>query len=170
MKTKLAIAMTLIGFASSNDVSAQFAPLAPLKTAANSTTDNFGRVKYLIDISRDAIDGFPDIAPPEVSRRFGSRHLDKAKNMARALELQYGLTVVDMTSWVGNSITAYLTVDEMERVRRDRRITLITENSPTSNWFSGPPWSDDSPVSPPNPAAYGMVPYGHAAMNGLFFT
>ena len=130
--------------------------------------DERGRVQYIVDFVRSAYDGFSDHAVPEVAQRFQSWKSHRSKNFARSFELQYGIVVDSVVSYIGPSITAYLTIEQMERIRRDPRVILVTENSPLT--YSSPPWSDSSPVSPPNPETYEMTSWGHAAVNGLTST
>lgn len=141
--------------------------LAPLHAARAPRIDADGRTLYLIDLVPHLQDRFPDSVPAEIAARFQLRHSGRAINMAHSLELQYGFITVDMTSWVGDSVSAYLTPGQVDRVRRDPRVTLVTESEP-QQFSVPPPWSDYSPVSPPNPWFYEMRSYGHSAMNGRY--
>lgn len=141
--------------------------LVPITHASSPIVDEKGRVQYLIDLVKDLHDQFPDIdTAANDLQRFAPRHGVRARNMARALERQYGISVINMTSYVGDSITAYMTSNTVELFRLDPRVIRITEASVAE--FSSPPWSDSSPVSPPNPWVYEMRSYGHTAMNGKF--
>ena len=145
---------------------AEFFRTAPVNQRPNPFSDQQGRVKHLISFAKGVADQFPDDAVPSMDGRFHFRHGNRAKNFVRSLELQYGLSAVGMTSWVGNTVTAYLDLNQVERLQRDSRVTMLTEIAPGVNRFAGPPWSDSSPVTPPDPYNYEMRSWGHVAVNG----
>jgi hypothetical protein len=86
--------------------------------------DEWGRVRYIIDLDDAATedyqgrkapnDGFPDYLKPET------------RLLAREMAAQYRFEPVSLTSWVGHSITAYLTDDQVALLKRDARVTAIT--------------------------------------------
>lgn len=162
-----ALLSIIVGLLLSTSASAEFFKAARFVSRPDPLIDVQGRVKYVVDFARSAADAFPDEATPELQQRFQPWKSDKSRNFARFLEVQYGITVDNVISYIGPSITAYLTVDEMERLRRDPRVILVTELSSATGQFSGPPWSDSSPVSPPDPENHGMRSWGHVAVNGL---
>lgn len=157
----------LLAFTVPWDASAEFFAAARFLSRPSPVMDEQGRIRYIVDFVKSAYDSYSDYATPEVAQRFQSWKSHRSKNFARALELQYGITAEGVISYVGPSITAYLTLDQMERLRRDPRVVLVTEASTATGRFSGPPWSDDSPVQPPDPENYGMRSYGHVAVNGF---
>lgn len=160
----------LIALAICGEASAEFFAAARFLSRPSPITDEQGRIRYIVDFAKPTYDSFSDHATPEVAQRFQPWKSNRSKNFARSLELQYGITVESVISYVGPSIAAYLTVEEMERLRRDPRVILVTEVSTATTRFSGPPWSDSSPVNPPDPENYGMTSWGHVAVNGLTST
>ncbi len=124
------IVMVLAGINSAVGQDASTAgTLAPLHRAdengKSALLDKLGRSLYLIDLA-------DHVAP----KRDGSMpikglaaHHDRAFLQVLAeLSLQYGFTPVSATSLVGKSVSAYLDAGQVEQLRRDARVTLITEN------------------------------------------
>lgn len=81
---------------------AQVAHVAPIHRAAKPEIDTQGRVQYIVDLVDDLQDRFPDQIDQTLAGRFAKWHQNRAKNMVRSFEVQYGLQATNMTSWVGN--------------------------------------------------------------------
>jgi hypothetical protein len=74
-------------------------------------------------------------------------HVPQVLNLVADYEKRYGFTRSNMTSWVGNSVTAFLTRAQVERLSQDPLVALLTEDS--YGTFSAPPpvplpWGDVS--------------------------
>jgi len=134
---------------------------APLwKSQREPIRDDQGRTQYMVSLTRDAADGFSDQVSDDLARRFSPRNTSKAKNMVASFERRYELEATDMTNWVGNTFTAYLTEEQVSALRDDPHVTLVTELDEGN--FSAP-WYDNP--SPPNPATE-TIPWGRTAVNG----
>lgn len=138
--------------------------LAPLHTATKPIVDGFGYSQYLVDFVAGTHDQFPDVDTADDSGRFAERHSAKARNMARTFEKRYGVTVINMTSYVGDSVTAHLSPAVLAQVRNDPSVALVTEVGEGQVELSGPPWSD-STTSPPS-STLQLQSWGWYAMNG----
>ncbi len=87
---------------------------APLwKSQREPIRDDQGRTQYMVSLTRDAADGFSDQVSDDLARRFSPRNTSKAKNMVASFERRYELEATDMTNWVGNTFTAYLTEEQV---------------------------------------------------------
>jgi hypothetical protein len=125
--------------------------------------DAAGRIFYIVDLADDAHEGFADVVTPQARGRFDQRHSAKAQNMVAAYEKQYGFEYTDMTSWVGNSFAAYLTQQQVDMLRADSRVVLVSEVIPAE--FSTPPWYDSTHAST-MPPYYETSSWGRNAVNG----
>lgn len=112
-------------------VEASSAVVAPLHEARSvgkeQITDDKGRIYYIVDLTDDAQEAYSDERTTLGRQRFHERHSGKAQNMLEAFEKQYGFEYVDMTSWVGNSFSAYLSKAQVENLRVDPRVLLVSE-------------------------------------------
>ncbi len=63
--------------------------------------------------------------------------------MVEAYEKKYGFEYVDMTSWVGNSFSAYLNKKQVEALRNDSGVAQIEEVI-EADVSSSPPWYNSS--------------------------
>jgi len=129
-----------------NSVEASNATLAPLHEARGvgkkQITDDKGLVYYIVDLVDHAQDAFSDARTAKGKQRFHERHSGKAQNMVEAFERQYGFDYVEMTSWVGNSFSAYLSQAQVENLRADPRVKLVSEVTEVT--LSAAPWYDST--------------------------
>lgn len=58
----------------------------------------------------------------------------------RAIEREYGITAVAMTSWTGKSFSAYVNVEVLERLKHDSRVASVDTVSKGTTEFSA--WAD----------------------------
>ncbi|MES2934325.1 MAG: hypothetical protein V4805_12660, partial [Pseudomonadota bacterium] len=125
--------------------------VAPVRAAAdvneNAIHDVQGRILYMVVLGKNAHKGFTAQRNTQQRANFEERHSDQAQNMVEAFEAKYGFVRVGMTSWVGNTFSAYLTLEQVKRLQRDPLVTAIEEAIPVSFSSAGPPWSNS-----PNPA------------------
>jgi len=147
MKFSFAVVITVvIAVVAATSVAAD-ETLAPINLAATSSktpiVDNAtGLISYIVDLAPHLQDGFPPTVTGEDLQRFNSRHSPQAINMVKWYEGQYGFQHTDMTSWVGNSFTAYLTQAQVDALRTDANVVLVTENTFVDSSVTPPPWSD----------------------------
>ncbi len=106
-------------------------------------TDNQGRTRYIIDFTKEATQGQPTHIGPGEPLNDGLPEWQKPemRYFAKGIAKKYGLTPVSTTSWVGNSITAYLTHGQVRALENDERVTLITQDR-YLGFSSNPPWED----------------------------
>jgi subtilisin family serine protease len=71
-------------------------------------------------------------------------HQPKVLNLVADFEKRFGFTRSGMTSWVGNSITGYLTTDQIAKLREDKAVHLISDNE-LGEFSAPPPYYDFSP-------------------------
>lgn len=104
---------------------------APLREAKlfgkKPIADEKGDVYYIVDLTKDEQEKYSDERTDLGKARFHERHSGKAQNMVEAFEKQYGFEYQNMTSWVGNSFSAYLNHDQVEKLRSDPRVELVSE-------------------------------------------
>jgi hypothetical protein len=143
--------------------------LAPINLAATNgeepIIDDTGRISYIVDLVDHLQDAFPDAVTSEDRQIFGSRPSSQAINMVKSYEQQYGFQHTDMTSWVGDSITAYLTQAQVDALRADPDVVLVTENTLADLSVTGPPWYDTTHSSSQPPYTE-TSSWGRNAVNG----
>ncbi|MDP4029535.1 MAG: S8 family serine peptidase [Gallionella sp.] len=148
---------------------ASSAAVAPLHEARSvgqqQITDGRGLVYYIVDLVDDAQEAYSDNRPALARQRFHERHPGKAQNMVEAFERQYGFNYVDMTSWVGNSFSAYLNKAQIENLRADPRVKLISEVVEATFSAAFPPWYN-STISSSQYPYYETHSWGRNAVNG----
>ena len=106
---------TLIAMLSVASSLASFAALAeaPYLQAAQPITDTQGRVQVIIDFRDDAHVSYAGESPlpvrpaPGVTPAFF--HQPRVLNLVADYETRYGFVRLGITSWVGNSVGAFLT-------------------------------------------------------------
>src|SRR3990167_8276769 len=136
-------------------------------SAATPITDNQGRIRYIIDFTKEATQGQPTHIKPGEPLNDGLPDWQKPemRYFAKGIAKKYGLTPLSTTSWVGNSITAYLTHGQVQALENDERVTLITQDMHLGfSSYVSPPWGD-SPPSPDVPDGE-KISWGTAAVNG----
>lgn len=148
---------------------------APLFEADENVSikDKSGRTLYIVDLKENTELAFPEERSAKGRQRFPVRHSGKVQNMAESFEQQYGLEAIDMTSWVGLSLIAYINKNQMEWLRGDPRVERIT--AATLIEFSTlPPWSNNpatfdaafDALVPLNAISPEVKPWGVQAVNG----
>ncbi len=102
-------------------------PEAPVVAGNGPIKDQEGRIHYIVDLRDDATKGYPNINPPQ--DKFPDYHKPKMRHLLKDIEKQYALSATNLNSWVANSFSAYLTPGQVEKLKKDKRVTLITENA-----------------------------------------
>jgi hypothetical protein len=69
------------------------------------------------------------------------QHQGKVINLLKHYEKKYGFERTGMTSWVKTSATAFLTPKQVDLLSKDKRVTLLTENS-FDEFSAAPPWNN----------------------------
>lgn len=86
--------------------------------------DSNGNARYIVDLTDEASAPYIGKAPP-VDRLAGHTKAEM-RNLARELSDRYGFEPWGVTSWVGNSIIAHLSVKQVKALQSDPRVTRIT--------------------------------------------
>lgn len=128
MKTRLVSTLVASMFVA-GAAAAATAPVHRLSDPSRSVTDGDGRRLYIVDLHSEAIPRFKGKVSVADRTRFHSRHSEESVFAALALERKYGFRSVAMTSYVGYSVSAYLTAKQVERLRRDVVVESIAEAS-----------------------------------------
>lgn len=111
---------------------------APYHAATKPIKDDQGRIQVIIDFTDDAHLSFPGDLPPQAradaapSKDAKFFHQPKVLSLVEHYEKSYGFQRSGMTSWVGSSVTAYLTRDVVEKLLLDPLIKMVTENETSS--------------------------------------
>ena len=90
-------------------------------------TNDSGLIYYIVDLTDDAQEAYSDYRSTLDRQRFDERHSGKAQNMVAAFENKYGFEYVEMTSWVGNSFSTFLNKAQVEKLRSDPQVVLVSE-------------------------------------------
>ena len=102
--------------------------------AAKPITDNIGRVQVIVDFTDDAHDKFlSDSPPPTRSAAKGGVdtkffHQEKVLRLVEQFEKNYVVQRTGVTSWVGSSVTTYISRDSLDRLLSDPTVRGVTEN------------------------------------------
>lgn len=102
---------------------------APIHRANQPIKDAEGRVEMIIDFDFDikGDDEFSNEISAQDAKRW-DKHQGKFVNLLAQYERQYGFSRSGMTSWAKFSATAFLDSKQIEKLAKDKRVTLLTEN------------------------------------------
>lgn len=164
MLSSFRVVLGLMGVALAAIPPAIFA--APLHQASEHgrppIRDETGRIYFLIRLHPGAFDSTDATQPAaHVSQRFESHHSPQSINGFVEFERRHGFEHKTAISLVGTSISAYLTAEQLARVRADDMVASVTEVT-GGNFSTGtpPPWPDDT-------ASGGdTYPWGRTAIGG----
>lgn len=106
---------------------------APYVRAETLIVDTDGQVKVIIDFAFDAHLKYPGALPVLPGRDLLAKpkeffHTEKTLALVADYERRYGFTRLGMTSWVGNSVTAYLTATQIDALGSDPLVKLISDD------------------------------------------
>ena len=157
-----ALATLIVGFVTSFAalcVGANLFAAPPYHRAAKPIVDDQGRKRIIVDFVDDAHEAYPR----ELLASFNSK-TDRLQPQVNALiksyETRLGFTRVLATTWVGSSVTAHLTQTQIETLKIDPLVKLLTED--TYNEYSSPLWYPAW-----NGAAWGELDnWGRVAVSG----
>jgi hypothetical protein len=165
-----ALFLTLVSIASTGyaaDTPPPAKPALPSYHAASKPiTDEVGNKLIIIDFVKTAQDGYPGKLTESFDPK-KTRHHPRVLNLVQDYEARYGFKRAGMTSWVGASVSAFLNSQQIERLRSDTNVRLITEDEvqqlsapfqppPASGWL--PEWNGDEWKE--------LRDWGHKAING----
>lgn len=119
---------------------------APYVRSDKPITDENGRTKVIVDFLDDAHVNYPGeiVASPKARAEGESipfRQHPQVVSLVLAYERAYDFEATGMTSWVANSLTAFLTQEQIAALREDRQVKQMWDV--TEGKFSlPPPWTD----------------------------
>jgi hypothetical protein len=131
------LALTLV-------VSAEAAAKAPYLQSDKPIKDGQGRISVIIDFNDDAHELYAGevVRPtldPKIEQKFF--HLPKVLTLVKDYEDRYGFKRVGMTSWVGSSVTAFLTAPQIDKLQNDKLVKFLSDNA-ESQFSVGPTWGN----------------------------
>lgn len=129
----------------------------PLPVPGTALMDEAGNFHYIIDLRKGSADGYPLDAPND--DRFPSFAKPEVRNLIYELEAHYGIQATSITTWVGPSFSAFLSSQQIEKLRQDARIELITPD------FFIPSSAADGSVWQDQPSGGELISWGVQAMN-----
>ena len=141
----------------------------PYVKAEKPITDKDGRVKVIIDFKYDAHLKYPGALPVVPARDVLAKPTtfflsEKTLALASDYERRYGFERTGMTSWVGNSVTAFVSADTVAKLLDDPLVTQVSDD--TENSFSQMPaggWQNTA-------SGNEWTSWGHQAVNGKIST
>lgn len=148
--------------AASSLASAPVIAEVPYLRAAQAITDSQGRTQVIVDFTNDASAAFPTKLPP-ASPVTNSFHRPQTLNLVADFERRYEFARTGLTSWVGHSVTAYLTESQIDAMRADILVKQISEVAPVG-LSSQPPWGNS--VSGPETRSWGWNAVGRQPGSG----
>lgn len=102
-------------------------------TNSSPIKDQHGKTLYIIDLVDNATLGYSEerIAPGGLDDKDGlpKWHKPKMRRLARDMSKQFDFIPVNIASWVGNTIIAFLTPHQVAELQKDSRVALITQDS-----------------------------------------
>ena len=145
---------------------------APYVRADKPITDKDGLVKVIIDFAFDAHLQYPGALPvlPERGSRAQPKEFfqaEKALALVADYERRYGFKRLGMTSWVGNSVTAYLAAETIAKLIDDPLVAQVSDDS-----YSNLSQNNQMPVGGWANSSSGdeWISWGHQAVNGKVST
>lgn len=120
-----------VGFLSAGSTLAK----APFGQSGCQIHDEQGRCDVIVDFVASAANAYPTTYPPGYPSVYPPGtffHRPQVVNLVYAYAKQYGFKVGGMTSWAGISFSAYLFRDQIELLRDDLSVSLVSENSYSS--------------------------------------
>ncbi|MBP6529804.1 MAG: S8 family serine peptidase [Burkholderiales bacterium] len=153
------VSMASTGYAADTPPPAKPA-LPSYHAASKPITDKVGNKLIIIDFVKTAQDSYPGKLTESFDPK-KTRHHPQVLNLVQDYEARYGFKRAGMTSWVGASVSAFLNSQQIERLRGDTNVRLITEDevqpfSANPPWYpawNGTPWTE-------------LRDWGHVAVNG----
>ena len=153
---------------------------APYYAAAKPIKDDQGRVQVIIDFADDAhmqYAGRLPVLPPRAASAAEAAtakpieffHTEKTLALVADFEKRYGFQRAGMTSWVGNSVTARLPSDVIERLRDEKLVKQVSEDeyhrfsAAQTNVMPAGGWGNSSNNNE-------WTSWGHQAVNGKVYT
>lgn len=130
--------------------------------------DEQGRIYYIIDLAEGSDEPYEDAIVEGRTRPMASRHSRKFTNLITDLAETYKFEDVSATSWVGLSVSAFLDEETANKLRQDRRVTMLTEVTTIEVSTTPPPWQN-SPSSTYDfypSLSYDVQTWGRTAVNG----
>ena len=131
-----------------------------------------GRTRIIIDFFDEAYEAYPTALLRNFDLKTSTQQ-PQVVALVQDYEKRYGFTRESMTTWVGASVTAFLTPQQVERLKADRNVRLLTEDQyatfsstpPISgwdplmviDWWNGGQWTE-------------RRDWGHKAVNGRVTT
>ncbi|WP_395706521.1 S8 family serine peptidase [Casimicrobium huifangae] len=118
--------------------------LVPYHAAEKPIVDDQGRKQIIIDFVDSAADAFDDKVPPGLALKDDKRR-GKVVNLIDDHSKKNAYDVRGMTTWVGASAVAFLTDKQISKLRNDKVVRLLTENSYSVQYSSdalGRPWDN----------------------------
>jgi Subtilase family len=131
--------------------------------AAKPIVDKQGRTRVIVDFTDEAYLAYPldlliNFDPKKDTQQ------PQALALIKEYEQRYGFVREGVTTWVGASVTAFLTTNQIERLKADRNVKLITDDEfqPFSAPATPPTWYPSWTGS-----AWGELnDWGRTAVNG----
>lgn len=131
--------------------------LAPYQRTEKPLVDDQGRVRVIVDFMDSAKEPFLDAARGAMDRFVPGldRHHPQALFMLDAKFKQYDIQPeyrrnergeqerTNITTWVGASLAAYLNAAQIDALRKDEDVRLVTEDHPIG-LSAPPPWAQTS--------------------------
>ncbi len=153
---------------------------APYHAATKPIKDDQGRVQVIIDFTDDAHMQYPGrlpVLPPRAASAAEAAtakpveffHTEKTLALVTDFEKRYGFQRTGMTSWVGNSVTARLPSDVIERLRDEKLVKQVSEDeyhrfsAAQTNVMPAGGWGNSSNNNE-------WTSWGHQAVNGKVYT
>ena len=124
------------------------ATLAPYYQTDRPIVDENGRIRVIVDLVEEASHAYPVALWEKFDRTLDSSHPQR-RALVSDFEREHRLVRTSSTTWVGASITAFLDAEQIWRIRRDSRVSMLSqdsfaqESSPlwTSTWNTAP-WTE----------------------------
>ena len=157
-----AVVLSTLAFSCGAATTRDLAPLNVAPKGEEVVTSSSGLKMYMIDILPNEQESYSSQIDEVNAPRFSEKDPPSVQNMVVSFEQEYGFTYDTVTSWVGNSISAFLTLEQVAAIQRDPRVTQISEVV-FATLSSGPPWADSTHSGS---SGTETIPWGRTAVNG----
>lgn len=128
---------------------------AALAAERTPFADSQGRIRYIVELNESAKLAYSNNqVPPDGMPDW---HQGSTRNLIADMAKTYSFAAVNMTSWAGSTVTAYLSPSQVKAIEQDARVKRVVVDGKSRP--SAPLWSDSTGLPF---VSWGTIAVGHA--------
>ena len=152
LSLSLSLSLCLLAVSPKVAVAADANSAVPYHKAEKPIQDKTGKTRIIVDFADDAFEAYPRELWLNFDPKKDTQH-PQVLALISDYEKRFGFTREGATTWVGSSVTTYLDSKQIELLRIDKQVKLVTEDeyahfsaAPTPPpWYpawNGTPWTE----------------------------